>query len=190
MSESVAGHKFVDADLDGRRDADPGIAIDHVASANYPGKPRVIDDVSLEVRRGDTVAVVGEIGLGQNRPWPASSSGLLPRQRRRRPLRRRQPAAAPQGPRKRDQLRRVQMIYQMPDVALNPNQRLLDVIGRPVEFYFKPQRARKCAARVLELLRQMDLPESLHLSSQDQRIVEAARNSASPLPARSPPSRS
>ena len=50
------------------------------------------------------------------------------------------------------------MIYQMPDVALNPQQSLLHVIGRPVSFYFRRSRA-EVRARVLELLRQMDLPE-------------------------------
>ena len=60
--------------------------------------------------------------------------------------------------RTRDQKRRVQMIYQMPDVALNPNQTLLEIIGRPVEFYFGRSR-RQVRARVQELLRMMDLPE-------------------------------
>ncbi len=50
------------------------------------------------------------------------------------------------------------MIYQMPDVALNPQHTLLNVIGRPVSFYFKRSRA-EVRARVLELLRHMDLPE-------------------------------
>ena len=36
--------------------------------------------------------------------------------------------------RSKDQLRRVQMIYQMPDVALNPQHTLLETIGRPVAF--------------------------------------------------------
>ncbi len=38
--------------------------------------------------------------------------------------------------RSKDQLRRIQMIYQMPDVALNPRQTLLDIIGRPVAVLF------------------------------------------------------
>src|SRR5208282_2404 len=74
VTERVAGHKFVDANVAG---ATPILAIDHV-TANYPGKPRVIDDVSLEVRRGDTVAVVGESGSGKS-TLARVVMGLLPR---------------------------------------------------------------------------------------------------------------
>jgi peptide/nickel transport system ATP-binding protein len=59
--------------------------------------------------------------------------------------------------RSRDDLRRIQLIYQMPDVALNPQQTVLDIIGRPVEFYFglpKP----KVRERVEELLEMTNLP--------------------------------
>jgi peptide/nickel transport system ATP-binding protein len=51
------------------------------------------------------------------------------------------------------------MIYQSPDIALNPNQTLLEIIGRPVQFYFNRPRS-EVRTRVLELLRLMDLPES------------------------------
>ena len=49
------------------------------------------------------------------------------------------------------------MIYQMPDVALNPRQRVRDVIGRPLEFYLS-MRGKEKAARVAELLEQIELP--------------------------------
>ena len=64
VRERVAGHAFADAN---EANTVPILAIEHV-SANYPGKPLVIDDVTLDVRKGDTVAVVGEFGLGQIDP--------------------------------------------------------------------------------------------------------------------------
>ena len=82
--------------------------------------------------------------------------------------------------RAKDQLRRVQMIYQMPDVALNPQHTLLDTIGRPVAFYFKRSPA-DVRNRVLELLRQMDLPEGFitrktsELSGGQKQRVSIAR---------------
>ena len=53
--------------------------------------------------------------------------------------------------RPREQLRRLQMIHQMPDTALNPRQRVREVIGRPLTFY-SGLHGRKREGRVRELL--------------------------------------
>jgi oligopeptide/dipeptide ABC transporter ATP-binding protein len=72
------------------------------------------------------------------------------------------------------------MIYQMPDVALNPQHTLLETIGRPVAFYFNRSRE-EVRARAAELLRQMDLPESFitrktsELSGGQKQRVSIAR---------------
>ncbi len=82
--------------------------------------------------------------------------------------------------RSKDQLRRIQMIYQMPDVALNPQQTLLDIIGRPFAFYFNKS-GDQVRERVKELLRQIDLPESFitrrpgELSGGQKQRVSIAR---------------
>ena len=49
------------------------------------------------------------------------------------------------------------MIYQMPDVALNPRQKVGEIIGRPLNFYLGLSGARM-RERVAELLRDIDLP--------------------------------
>ena len=138
-----------------REGAAPLLAVENV-TAHYAGRPNVIDDVSLEIYRGDTLAVVGESGSGKS-TLARVVTGLLPRAAGEVRF---DGASLPPRlkDRPRDQLRRIQMIYQMPDVALNPQQTLLDVIGRPVAFYFKRTRA-EVRARVLELLAHMDLPE-------------------------------
>ncbi|MBV9524051.1 MAG: ABC transporter ATP-binding protein, partial [Alphaproteobacteria bacterium] len=119
------------------------------------GTMRVLKDVTFSVRRGETVAVVGESGSGKStlarvvcglRPPVAGAvhfrGEIMPPALRQR---------------SRDQLRRIQMIYQMPDMALNPRHRVLDILGRPLSFYFgwPPKKVR---ARVDELLRMIDLP--------------------------------
>jgi peptide/nickel transport system ATP-binding protein len=174
VSERVAGRSFVEGSGGGEI---PILAVDHV-SADYPGKPRVLDDVSLEVRRGDTRAVVGESGSGKS-TLARVVMGLLPRAAG--DVRFNGVSLPPRlKDRTRDQLRRVQMIYQMPDVALNPQHTLLDAIGRPVAFYFGRSRD-EVRARVLQLLRQMDLPESYitrktsELSGGQQQRVSIAR---------------
>jgi peptide/nickel transport system ATP-binding protein len=67
------------------------------------------------------------------------------------------PAALNQ--RQKQQLQKVQMIYQLPDVALNPRQRVRDVIGRPLSFYLGLKGKEK-ESRIKELLRQIELPEN------------------------------
>ncbi len=174
VRERVAGHEFIEA---GAAAEAPILAIDHV-TANYPGKPKVIDDVSLEIRRGDTVAVVGESGSGKS-TLARVVTGLLPRVGGDVRF---NGASLPSRlqSRTKDQLRRMQMIYQMPDVALNPQHTLLDTIGRPVAFYFNRSRG-EVRRRVLELLRQMDLPETFitrktsELSGGQKQRVSIAR---------------
>ncbi len=125
-------------------------------TASYRSLLRVIDGVSLSVRRGDTLAVVGESGSGKS-TLARVITGLLPREGG--DIRFHGASLPPAlAARSRDQKRRIQMIYQMPDVALNPNQTLLEIIGRPVQFYFGHRRA-QVRARVAELLRLMDLPD-------------------------------
>ena len=114
VSERVAGHAFVDTSS---ADSTPILSIQNV-SANYPGKPNVIGEVSLDVRKGDTVAVVGESGSGKS-TLARVVMGLLPRSVG--DVKFNGVSLPPRlAQRTRDQLRRVQMIYQMPDVALNP----------------------------------------------------------------------
>jgi peptide/nickel transport system ATP-binding protein len=152
VAERVAAEqsRFVESHAEGP----PLLEVKNVVAA-YRGTARLIDDVSIDVRRGDTLAIVGESGSGKS-TLARVIVGLLAREQgdvlfdgtSLRPR---------LQDRSKDQLRRIQMIYQMPDVALNPRQTLLDVIGRPVQFYFGTSRA-AVRARVEELLRQIDLP--------------------------------
>ena len=123
--------------------------------AGYKSGPRVIDSVSIELMRGDTLAIVGESGSGKS-TLARVIVGLLPRQAGD-VLFAGSSLPARLENRSKDQHRRIQMIYQMPDMALNPRQSLLEIIGRPVAFYFNKSR-RQVRERVEELMRQIDLP--------------------------------
>lgn len=149
VADRAVGHAVLATPADA-----PLLEVRHVV-ASYSGLLRVIDDVSLTIQRGDTLAVVGESGSGKS-TLARVITGLLPRESGE--VRFQGALLSPAlHDRNRDQLRRVQMIYQSPDVALNPNQTLLEIIGRPVAFYFGRSRA-DVRARVLELLGMMDLP--------------------------------
>ena len=84
------------------------------------------------------------------------------------------------------QLRELQMIYQMADVAMNPRQTVATIIGRPLEMYFGFRGAEK-RRRVIELLDQIEMGESFidrypaELSGgQKQRVCIARSLAAKP----------
>ena len=125
-------------------------------SARYPRAEEVVlSDISVRVQKGKTVAVVGESGSGKS-TLARVITGLLPPfagdvHFRGEVL---SPALANRG---REQLRSIQMIYQMPDVALNPRQKISEIIGRPLEFYLGLKGTDKAAA-INRLLEQIELP--------------------------------
>jgi len=124
-------------------------------SASYTGEEKVLKDIDLKIRRGRTVALVGESGSGKS-TLARVITGLLPPMEGRIVFN-----SAELSPelksRNRENLRQLQMIYQMPDTALNPKQKIKKILGRPLKFYFGIEK-RERDARVKELLEQIELP--------------------------------
>jgi peptide/nickel transport system ATP-binding protein len=56
-------------------------------------------------------------------------------------------------------LRRMQMIYQMPDTALNPRRRVRDILGRPLQTHLRLSGA-ALERRILELLEMIELDDN------------------------------
>lgn len=114
----------------------------------------VLHDVSIAVPRGRTVAVVGESGSGKSTTARVVMGLLAPTRGQvvfdGRPL----PPASRARP--RDLQRRMQMIHQMADTAMNPRQRIRDIIGRPLDF-FLGLRGRARQDRIRELLAEIEL---------------------------------
>ncbi len=124
-------------------------------TAGYTGDDNVLESIDLEIRRGRTVALVGESGSGKS-TLARVITGLLPPNQGRVIFKGKQLPAALKA-RKRKDLQRLQMIYQMPDTALNPRQKIRKIIGRPLKFYFNQNRKQQ-QRRILELLEQVELP--------------------------------
>ena len=153
-------------------------------SAQYSNGFKVLHDVSLHVPKGQTLAVVGESGSGKS-TLARVITGLLPPNDGRisfdgKPL---TPALKD---RSRQELRRIQLIYQMADTAMNPRQTVRDIIGRPLTFYDGLRGAAK-TARVKELLDQIEMgngfidryPAELS-GGQKQRVAIARALAAKP----------
>ncbi|MCP4744677.1 MAG: ABC transporter ATP-binding protein [Desulfobacteraceae bacterium] len=131
------------------------LEVEDLYAAYSHGKP-VVEAIDFTVKRRKTVAVVGESGSGKT-TLARIITGLLP------PYRGRILFDGQELPRKlaeRNQqaLRQLQMIYQMPDVALNPRQKISKILGRPLSFYFGIS-GKTRQQRVKELLEQVELPE-------------------------------
>jgi peptide/nickel transport system ATP-binding protein len=126
-------------------------------TVSYAGHDAV-KAATLSVARGETVAVIGESGSGKT-SLAYAVCGLVAARIGRVTLGSVALAANYQR-RSREQLRRIQLVFQLPDVALNPRQRVAVLVGRPVTFYFGTRGA-ALGARVSELLREVGLDPAL-----------------------------
>jgi peptide/nickel transport system ATP-binding protein len=159
------------------------LRVDHV-DASYTGSAKVLDDVSIEVPRGHTVAIVGESGSGKSTTARAIT-GLLP-PTAGQILFNGKPLPPMLKDRSVDQLQKIQMIYQMADTAMNPRHTVRDIIGRPLEFYLGLRGAER-DRRLMELIEMIELNETFidrlpaELSGgQKQRICIARALAAGP----------
>ena len=152
--------------------------------AAYGKGVKVLSNVDIRVPRGRTVAIVGESGSGKS-TTARVITGLLPPQRGHVEFNG-DTLPAELKERSKDQLRRIQMIYQMADTAMNPRQTVGEIIGRPITFY-NDTTGPAVEKRVVELLEMIELDESFidrlpgELSGgQKQRICIARALAAEP----------
>jgi peptide/nickel transport system ATP-binding protein len=124
--------------------------------AGYSGAVKVLQDISVEVPRGRTVAVVGESGSGKS-TLARVITGLLPPLKGQVVFDGKSLPPALKG-RSKDMLRRLQMIYQSPDTALNPRRRVRDILGRPLQFH-RGLTGKARERRIVQLLEMMELDE-------------------------------
>lgn len=96
--------------------------------------PPTVDDITLDVRRGETLALVGESGSGKSTIVrtiaglkPPKSGSIIYDQ---------QDLSAPADKRDRELQRRIQLIFQNPDASLNPRQTVAEILAMPLRLYF------------------------------------------------------
>ena len=153
-----------DANIDGRATEPPLLAINGLLAGygrrDEHGLPvsLVLNDVGLTIQRGATLGVIGESGSGKS-TLARVIAGLL------------SPASgavlfngAPLAPRLEqrtgEQLRRIQIVFQNPDTALNPAHTVARILGRPLEFY-RGLRGVARRRRIAQLLDRVRLPADI-----------------------------
>jgi peptide/nickel transport system ATP-binding protein len=154
-------------------------------TARYRGtKFDVLKGIDVDLHAGQTLAVVGESGSGKS-TLARVITGLLPAREGIVKFNGRE--LSPElANRSQDDLRELQMIYQMADTAMNPRQTVGTIIGRPLEFYFGLKGAEK-QNRIKELLNEIEMGDGFidrypaELSGgQKQRICIARALAAKP----------
>ncbi|WP_272010482.1 ABC transporter ATP-binding protein [Roseovarius sp. ZX-A-9] len=164
-------------------DAVPLAALQNV-SAGY-GATKVLHDVSFDIHKRRTVAVVGESGSGKS-TVARCLTGLLPPSSGQLVY---EGAVLANDYRKRTghELRKIQMIYQMAETALNPKKRIGQILGRPTTHYLG-LRGTARRERVCDLLRMIELEPAEYIDrfpaslsgGQKQRIGIARALAADP----------
>lgn len=143
---------------------------------------KAVDGVSLEVRRGETLAIVGESGCGKSTlarviaGLDGATAGTVRISG--------QPVSA-RGVSRRDVARRVQIVFQDPFSSLNPRMRVEDIVAEPLEAQGMPREQRM--QRVAQLFESVGLPDEARRrlphqfsGGQRQRIAIARALSVEP----------
>ncbi len=127
---------------------------------NASGRPEkvILEGIDLRIARGSVLGVIGESGSGKSTLARVIAGLLAPSQGS---LRLNGEDLAPGLQRRsRDQLRRIQIVFQNADTALNPAHRVAGVLGRPLEFYHGMRGADR-DRRTAQLLDLVRLPAAL-----------------------------
>lgn len=121
------------------------------------GMHTAVHGVSIALSKGQATALVGESGSGKT-TVARCIAGLQVADAGRIAFQGTELAGRVER-RQHDERRRIQYIHQLPDLALNPRQKIRDLIGRPLTF-FQGVKGRQREEALIALLKSIRLDES------------------------------
>src|SRR5260370_29144262 len=165
----------------------------HSLTAGYGPRDRrgrlatpVLLNVSLEIRTGSALGIIGESGSGKS-TLARVIAGLLPAAAGAMTLDGVALAPSLEG-RGREELRRIQIVFQAADTALNPAHSVERILSRPLAFYHRLSRGeqRRRVRRLLDLVK-LPMPLVHRLPTDLSGGQQQRGNLAPPLAAPPPP---
>jgi peptide/nickel transport system ATP-binding protein len=172
---NVCGPELLDQKENVNMD-DPLIEVKGV-TAGYGGNSRdglpkvpILKDTNMTVGRSSVLGIIGESGSGKT-TLGRVIAGLLPLATGEIRLEGKllKPSVKQ---RSRDELRSIQMVFQMADTALNPSHTIAKILGRPIE-YFQGITGQRKKEQVADLLEMVQLPA--HLASREPRDLSGGQ---------------
>jgi peptide/nickel transport system ATP-binding protein len=119
---------------------------------------KVLQDVSLEIPKGRNLGVIGESGSGKS-TLARAVAGILPPYQGHMLFANRE-LSGNLRQRTRDELRRIQIVFQLADTALNPKRPISQILGRPLQFFHRLN-GKELDQRVDHLLDMVRLPKTM-----------------------------
>lgn len=154
--------------------------------AIHNGEPafKILKNINFRLERGRNLGVIGESGSGKS-TLARAIAGILPPYQGNILLDGKEVRGA-LSDRSKEELRKVQIVFQLADTALNPAHSIGNILGRPLTFYHGLKGAAR-EARVIELLDMVHLPANMRhrlpgelSGGQKQRINLARALAAEP----------
>jgi oligopeptide/dipeptide ABC transporter ATP-binding protein len=150
------------------------------------GEVKAVNDINFDINEGETLGLVGESGCGKT-SMANAILGLIPSLGGKTAGEIKFEDSTLPSDYPKELRRKIQIVFQDPDVSLNPRMRVVDIIGEPLRNLLGMRNKNDIRNRTLELLKVVEMTQE-HLDryphefsgGQKQRVVIARALACNP----------